>query len=100
MGFPINKHNAVGLELAELHDRMLQVRKEVYDNYPNDSQVWIRANRAAGAIMELRCELDACASREHGQNKEFDPFGTYFSRLKERKLRSPHPKLPSPEFRQ
>jgi hypothetical protein len=79
---------------------MLQIMEAIYENYPKDSKAWTRANRAAGAIMELRCELYACVSREHGEDKEFDPFKAYFSSLKQKKTKAPHPTLPSPEFRQ
>ncbi|MFW5901581.1 MAG: hypothetical protein ACOCTS_00925 [Thermodesulfobacteriota bacterium] len=100
MGFSIEKHNEMGLELVELHNRMLQMMEAIYENYPKDSKVWARANRAAGAIMELRCELYACVSREHGGKEEFDPFNAYFSNVKEKKIKVPQPLLPSPEYRQ
>ncbi len=99
MGSPIEKHDELGLNLIDIHDRMLQVMEAIYDNYPKDSKAWTLANRAAGTIMELRCELDACVSKEHADNREFDPFKIYFSRVK-RKKKPTHPVHPSPEYRQ
>ncbi len=99
MGFPIEKHNELGLELIDIHNRMLQMMGAIYDNYPKDSKVWALTNRAAGAIMELRCELDACVNKEHKDNKDFDPFKIYFSRIR-KKMKSSHLMGPSPEHRQ
>jgi hypothetical protein len=100
MGFSIEKHNKLGLELADLHERMLEIMIEIYEQYPKDSEACMRANRAAGVIMELRFELDACVTQEHGKTKDVDPFKIYFSRTRQKKTDTSQPMLPSPEYRQ
>jgi len=84
MGFSFEAHNNLGLELMDLHDRMLQIMGEIYKNYPTDSKAWMRANLAAGKILELRYELDACASQEYRENEDLALSKLYFSRSREK----------------
>ena len=65
-GLPLERHAALGLELARMRDRLTELSTEILRAYPKGSLPHRRASSVTISVDALREQLDARAYAEHG----------------------------------
>ncbi len=56
-GLPTGRHQEIGLELARMHDRLVELTTEIQNAYPKTSRTHRVAARTGNSLFDLRSEL-------------------------------------------
>jgi hypothetical protein len=64
-GFSLEKHQALGQELAQMHERIAALAADVGNTYGHRSKVNAAAHKAAKVLADLRSEMDNVVFQEN-----------------------------------
>ena len=97
IGYTLEQHERLGLELQTMRDRLNKTFVDLQKNYRRDAKAIRKAGAALNAVDKLRSELDSLVCKEQAGNKDLECTKVYYRAHRSDYVKNPQPITPNPK---